>query len=345
VKRIMCVGTLIVDIINSKVERLPNEGESIAASVSVNPGGNTYSMSVNLKRLNPKNVEVYCCGITGEDDLGEIFKRRLIEEDIISFFQETKEKNTSCNVILQEIGRDRRYIFDQGANSLFSKDKLLEAIHTVKPDVIAFGEIPSIGISGKDFLDIAGSLRTHYNSLVLLDLLVNPDEPYEWLQGNWNKIDVVHYNYGEGVQITKKHSIPDMVKWFIGNEVKLAIISDGANGCCYGFNNEIVHIEAYRAEEMDATGAGDAMVAGIITRLLEIQSSNRENQLLSIEKNAMKEIIAFGSACGAVAVQSLGCISDISRHKVEAMMKKKRGHFFLKTTKNICSLQLMKKII
>ncbi|MDP4183043.1 MAG: carbohydrate kinase family protein [Bacillota bacterium] len=320
-KKILCIGSLIVDIINSKIERLPREGESTNASVLISLGGNAFSMSVNLSRLNQLDFEVFCYGQIGQDCLGELFEVRLRDENVLSCLQKTNKKNTSCNIIIQEKGKDRRYIFDEGANSFLFKGQLINVINNVKPDVVVFGEIPSIGLSGNVFLEILDFIKKQYNSLVLLDLLVNSNESYNWLSGNWHKIDIIHCNKGEGAQITKNFEVKDMVKWFVGNGIKLAIISDGQNGCCCGFNEISFGVDAFKAEEIDATGAGDAMVAGIITRILEVLKKNKKNQLNSIYPYEMKEIIRFGSACGAIAIQALGCISDITRHKVEDLLE------------------------
>jgi sugar/nucleoside kinase (ribokinase family) len=158
-KRILCVGSMIVDVINSKIERLPKEGESINASVSISPGGSAYSVSVNLSRLNQLGFEVFCFGQTGQDSLGELFEVKLESEKVISCLQKIKNKSTSCNVIIQEKGKDRRYIFDEGANPDLSKDELINVIHNVKPDVVVFGEIPSIGLSSNVFIEIVDLLK------------------------------------------------------------------------------------------------------------------------------------------------------------------------------------------
>lgn len=107
----------------------------------------------------------------------------------------------------------------------------------------------------------------------------------------------------------------------LDNGVKLAIVSDGAHGSFYGYHDQIKHIPAYQAEEIDATGAGDAMTAGFITRLLESQAGEVID-IQDIDEQVISQSLRFASVGGAVAVETMGCIGDISRVKVENMMNR-----------------------
>lgn len=124
-------------------------------------------------------------------------------------------KSTSCNIILQEHNKDRRYIFCEGANTSITKDKIIKVIDDIRPDVIIFGEMPSIGIINKDFIDLIIYAKEHYKSLIYADLLVNAEESYDWLMGYWDKLDMIHCNYGEGTVITKEQKLHDICKWFM----------------------------------------------------------------------------------------------------------------------------------
>lgn len=320
--KILCVGTLIIDIINDKIDKLPNEGECVTTGVSINLGGNAYSSSVNIRRLTSQESSVYCYGLTGTDDLGSLFENGLNKEGVICTLSKVSGKKTSCNIILQEKGKDRRYIFSEGANSQASKEDLLKIIDEIEPDVIVFGEMPSIGIVGTDFIEIVNHSKSRFNSLIFLDLLVNASEDYSWLSENWTRLDVIHCNYGEGRHVTKKDTLAEVCQWFLDNGVTLPIVSDGENGCYYGYKNRVTNMPAYKTDEVDATGAGDALMAGIVKGLLKLQNVDHTN-INNIEPDVLEEIITYGSVCGAIAVRAHGCISDISSNMVDDFISKK----------------------
>lgn len=320
--KVLCVGTLIIDIINKKIERIPNEGETVTTEVSLNLGGNAYSSSVNIKRLAPQEMQVYCYGRIGTDALGSLFENGLNKEGVICRLSKVPEKKTSCNIILQEKGKERRYIFDAGANSSAVQEDLLKTIDEIEPDSIIFGEIPTIGMVGPEFVEIVNYVKAHYNSLVILDLLAHAGEDYGWIGGNWSNFDVVHCNFWEGRQVTKQATLKEICQFFLDKGVILPIVSDGQNGCRYGYRNRINQVQAFTTEEIDATGAGDALLAGIVKGLLELQDDNRIN-IKNIDHDILEKIVTYGSACGAIAVGALGCVNDISVEMVESLLGRK----------------------
>ncbi|HEX2955449.1 MAG TPA: carbohydrate kinase family protein [Chitinispirillaceae bacterium] len=319
-KKVLCVGTLIADIINEKIDCLPGEGECVTAEVSLNLGGNAFSSSVNLKRLLNQKSNVYCYGLIGSDMIGSLFEHKLREEGVFCNITKTPNRKTSCNIILQEKDRDRRYIFNEGANTSASKEDVIKIVQKVKPDVVVFGELPSLGLVGKNFLEMIDYIKTQSDSLICLDTLINAEEDYCWLGGNWDKIDIVHCNYGEGLHITKKSTLIEICSWYINNGVRLPIVSDGENGCYFGYKDVIEHVPPFKAKEVDATGAGDAMMAGIITRLLE----SNDRPIIDVNNvglDTIREMVIYGSACGCYAIGSIGCISDICKEKIESIFK------------------------
>jgi fructokinase len=319
-KKVLCVGTLIADIINEKIDCLPSEGECVFAEVSLSLGGNAFSSSVNFKRLlNPKS-NVYCYGLVGSDMIGSLFENKLREEGVLCNITKNPNSKTSCNMILQEKNRDRRYIFNEGANTSASKEDVIKIIQQIKPDVVVFGELPSLGLVGKNFLELMDYIKTHSNALICLDTLVNAEEDYSWLGENWNKIDIIHCNYGEGLHITKNKSHIEICSWFMKNGVSLSVVSDGKNGCYFGFKDITEYVPSFNAKEIDATGAGDAMMAGIVTKILELNDESIVD-VKSIGLDSIREVVVYGSACGCNAIGSIGCVSDICKEKIESIVK------------------------
>jgi hypothetical protein len=63
-------------------------------------------------------------------------------------------------------------------------------------------------------------------------------------------------------------------------------------------------------------------VAGIVKGLLEFQDETCIN-IKNINLDVLEKIVTYGSACGAIAVGALGCISDISVEMVDGFISRK----------------------
>jgi sugar/nucleoside kinase (ribokinase family) len=315
-KNILCVGTLIADVISQKLEVIPIAGESVDAEVSLCPGGSGYSSSANIKRLVGEDVGVHCYGLVGIDGLGEILEKELKEEGVICHLSRIAGQKTSCNMILQTKEEDRRYIFFEGANSFASSSDVIDVISRVNPDILVLGEMPSLGLVGPSLLEIIRRAKKT-ESLVCLDALTD-ENGYECLINDWHLIDVLHCNYTEGRSITKKNNLSEMCYWFLERGVALPVISDGKEGSVYGYKDQTHHLPVFEVEEVDATGAGDAMLAGIISGLIRILDGEGDIRNVDVEK--IKRSCIYGSASGAVAVRSFGCVTDISPLKVQELI-------------------------
>ena len=67
----------------------------------------------------------------------------------------------------------------------------------------------------------------------------------------------------------------------------------------------------------DATGAGDALTAGFISRLAE---GTKLVDLESIDESSLRNIIEYSMGAGAAAVTALGCTAGVSHAAVEELI-------------------------
>lgn len=322
--RIACFGTLIVDIITAKLARMPSSGECVGGSASIHLGGNSYSVSVNLKRLFQSSAEVVCVGSIGDDAFGAMFESALRKEGVEVSARRSTTRGTSSNLILQVRGEDRRYIFDEGANACLSERDVLEEIRRIDPGIVVFGEIPSIGLSGEPFRTILRDAGGNGSRLVVVDTLVSASEDYSWMRDAWASVDILHCNLGEGRHVTKEQEPLAICRWFRDRGVGLAVVSDGENGMHYMHGDRSGHAHPFEVVEVDATGAGDATLAGILFGICDEVGIAAFKQG-RIDQDALDRILRLGSACGSLAVRSMGCIGDISRQAAQAIAGTCRG--------------------
>lgn len=89
----------------------------------------------------------------------------------------------------------------------------------------------------------------------------------------------------------------------IGIRLKFIILSKGSQGCdIYFRNGHKYNINAYPANVIDTTGAGDCFIGTILYKL-----SNKSDP----NENDMINIIEFASAAAAISVSKIGAISSL----------------------------------
>ncbi len=81
----------------------------------------------------------------------------------------------------------------------------------------------------------------------------------------------------------------------------LLLVTDGPHGCHYFTPSFKGTVATLKVPVVDTTGAGDAFVAGLLTKLVQDVS------LLKDEKR-LREAVRFANACGAITVTHRGAI-------------------------------------
>ncbi len=103
----------------------------------------------------------------------------------------------------------------------------------------------------------------------------------------------------EEVELLTSSSDHDAKSW--RPSLKLLLVTDGPHGCHYFTQSFKGTVATLKVPVVDTTGAGDAFVAGILTKLVQDVS------LLKDEKR-LQEAVRFANACGAITVTHRGAI-------------------------------------
>jgi fructokinase len=103
----------------------------------------------------------------------------------------------------------------------------------------------------------------------------------------------------EEVELLTSSSDHDAKSW--RPNLMLLLVTDGPHGCHYFTPKFKGTVATLKVQVVDTTGAGDAFVAGILTKLVQDVS------LLEDEKR-LREAVRFANACGAITVTRRGAI-------------------------------------
>ena len=87
----------------------------------------------------------------------------------------------------------------------------------------------------------------------------------------------------------------------------------------YSWYGKIHDMPAFKVECVDATGAGDAFSAGLITYINGLEGMTLKDRLDG-NNNSLNAMIMYAAACGAAAVTEKGCHDGVSEMKVSNLI-------------------------
>lgn len=114
--------------------------------------------------------------------------------------------------------------------------------------------------------------------------------------------DIIKASEMEILTLTDKESLEEAIDVVKNWPCKLAVITLAGKGSLAIFRNTVISVEAYKVPVVDMTGAGDAFLGALVTRLMKVHSLNEET---------ITEILKFANACGALAVGKKGALASL----------------------------------
>jgi fructokinase len=86
--------------------------------------------------------------------------------------------------------------------------------------------------------------------------------------------------------------------------IRFVLVTLGEKGCFYRYEGGFGLVGAYKVNTVDTTGAGDAFLGAVLHKL----SNSSLEQIASMKKQEIEEIIKFANAVGALATTKKGAI-------------------------------------
>jgi fructokinase len=119
-----------------------------------------------------------------------------------------------------------------------------------------------------------------------------------------------------------------------GDRPMLVAVTHGAEGAGYVLYSrragaQVAHsgtVSGVRVEAIDPTGAGDAFLAGLLVRLLEVEKAHIARlDLTEVPADEMHQILRFANATGALTTTQRGAMSGLpSRRAVQRVLEGRR---------------------
>ena len=313
---VLCLGSHILDIINAPLRQYLKAGEGVITSIGIHPGGNAFNVAADLAQLCGASVTIGCVGAVGDDHPASLFINEFSRHGITPYLQTIPRKRTGANIILQVKNEERRFHLDPGANPFLGVDHVLSTIDRIRPDFLYIGELSILGSCRQALPDI--SSRVHrYGGTVILDLMISESDEPDYLFEAAPSIDMLHCNEYEASSITGHANPTDAVNVFYQKGFHFPIVSNGKNGFVCIFKDTLYTVPAFSVDEIDATGAGDAFVAGFLSRILKLTGSTLHDKIS--DNDILIDTLLYSSASGGCAVTMPGCTDAVTRENVDRL--------------------------
>jgi sugar/nucleoside kinase (ribokinase family) len=238
-------------------------------------GGSAPNTIITLAGL-----EVPCglSGMIGDDDLGELYIKRLKEQGVKSYVNRGKGY-TGTSIILITPDSERTMNTNLGINRSFSQSEVDRAA-VKEADYFYFtGYMWDTDSQKEALLEAINEARIGKTKIVF-DLA----DPFAVNRSREDFINMIHHHYDivfanreEAKLLFKSDSVEESVEK-LAHLCEIAVVKDGGNGSYVASKGKIWKIPVFKVKAVDSTGAGDTYAAGFLYGL---------SQGFSLEKSGL----------------------------------------------------------
>jgi len=313
-KKVICIGEALIDRIRNK----SNQGFTDFL------GGAPANVACALSKL---KIDVIFIGSLGNDDYGKKFITKFNELDVnLDFLQLDKNSSTRVvNVDRNQYG-DRFFSgFEESSNLRFADEAL--SVKLIKKEIL---NLEKYFLETKYLVTGTNLLSSPLSSETIFFLLeyAKKFEVKIVIDLNWREVFWDHSSFSSEIS---KASRVNLIKKFLNhaNVLKLAkeeatlffenenpsqisqqlsnrpdvIITDGENPVAWYFHGLQGITETPTSQKIvDTTGAGDAFLAGLISKLISSGYPSNEQEI--------EDYIKFAGVCGLLTCLGEGAIEQ-----------------------------------
>lgn len=301
---VVCFGEMLIDFVPTV------NGLALAEAPAFKkaPGGAPANVAVGIARLGGSSAFI---GKVGEDEFGymlaDILKENNVNSEGMRF--DPGARTALAFVTLKKDG-EREFMFyrNPSADMLLEESELdLDLIRKAK--IFHYGSISlitepckSAHIAAAKAAKDAGVLLS-YDPNLRLPLWPSAESAREGILSIWDTADIIKISEEEIGFLTNGEDPYDdnVVRKLYHSNLKLLLVTEGPDGCRYYTKEFSGRVNGLKVDPVDTTGAGDAFVAGVLSKI------SADVSILKDEKR-LREALSFANACGAITVTERGAI-------------------------------------
>ena len=314
--KIFCLGELLVDMVGTDKKNL-KEGKVFEK----NAGGAPANVCAAASML---GAETYFMGQVGDDNFGEylIDKLKALNVDTSMI---TRGGNTSMAFVSVDENGERDFTFLRDSDEKYDF-RNIKTNMVRKEDIIHFGSATGL-LEGNlkktyiNFFYFAQENKTfcsfdpNYRDTLLPE---NNLSRYKRECTTFiKKCDLVKMSEDELFILTDTRDVIEGARILNDIGARVVVITMGKSGSYLSMKNQAEIIPTIPIKQVDATGAGDAFMGGVLYQLSQMEDIKK----LPFEK--WKEIIRFANVVGGLTTTKYGAMEGIpTLEEVNALLNK-----------------------
>ena len=314
----ICLGELVIDF----VPTVTGTGLTDAPAFVKAPGGAPGNVAVGLAQLGLSSAFM---GKVGDDAFGHFLAGVLAETGVdVSPLRFSREARTALAFVSLRADGEREFMFYRhpSADMLFTPEEVdVKAIQQAQ--LLHFGSISLISepsrsatLHAVDAARMAGCLIS-YDPNLRLPLWPDPDAAREGLLLGLQQAHIVKISDDECAFLTGLSDLEQACRALWHDGLKLMVATRGRAGCVYVTPRFSGEVAGFKVDTVDATGAGDGFVAGLLQGVLADPTV--------IEQEArLRALCRFANAVGALTATQRGAIPALPQHhQVSAFLEQR----------------------
>lgn len=301
---VICFGELLIDFV-----ALEN-GVTVdrASGFQKVAGGAPANVAVGLARLGHQSAFI---GQVGDDPFGHFLADVLHDEGVgvegLRFHHDAR--TALAFVSLAEDG-ERSFVFYRhpSADMLMTPDDVADAV-IQSGKLFHFGSLTMIAPESASATHHAAQVAREHGLLISYDpnlrlaLWDSEDQARKGLLLGFEYAHIVKISHEEVQFLTGTSSIEALWR----EQIRLIVVTHGAGGAtAYGADGQSVHVDSFKVDAVDTTGAGDSFVAGLLSGILQNPDDYADK---------LENILRYANACGALTTTQRGAIPALPTHQ------------------------------
>jgi fructokinase len=308
---VLCIGECLIDLI-----ALDGGSLTEATALAIREGGAPANVAVGLARM---GTAAAFCGVVGNDPFGERLRGIFAANKVNIDHLHTSDKDeTSVAYAWRDDRGDGHFRLLRQADCRLSSKFTTAAVKALEPAAIVVGSVSTATATSK--LGVMAAIRTARQQgipvIVDLNIRISQWKSVERLRrvlpGLLRHATLIKLSVDDA-RAAWEIDDPSAIRAHIGqwNRGQM-VITDGARGV-YVFHpeqDEFAQFPVFPVDAIEPTGAGDAFLAGLITRLIG-----------SGWEPVTAEDVRFAMAAGAITTTKAGALAALpTRNEVEAFL-------------------------
>jgi fructokinase len=286
------------------------------------PGGSPFNCAIALSRLG--NDTGFLCPIS-TDEFGDVLLAPLAEAGVQVLLEERVDAPTTKAIVSFNDKMQASYVFERGADHAFTQESLLGALPASVTLYQIGGFSPILPEDAAIWAKVVQAAVAR-GAVISFDInvrekLVDDEAGYrQRLEGFLDAAHIIKLSEEDHAWLAPDTSIEDYASALLSRpNCELVVVTLGENGSRAFSRSANAQAGIYAPPVFgDTVGAGDSLMAGILTKLHEI-GALKEGGMAGLDARALGQVLEFGAVVAGLNCGQKGCRPP-SRSEVEAVL-------------------------